>query len=405
MKNKILKKFAFLLVFSSGIFINQELKAETITVTSEEDNATSATTPGTLRHALLNVPDGGTITFSNAVKTIRILPYTPFRVKKASFTIEGNSVCIFGNRTQIMYADLGKGHTVTIKRLKFENGGSNNDWNEYDYEIINAPFGGAVYLLSGEMNFYSCVFVNNKVEGGNAMGGALAITNKASMSVFGCTFMNNSVNKNIRNGASIYNDNSTLIVGGNLFQTDFATLGKNEEIGKTDIIGSASIGSHQFDSKGYNIFGLTNDDINKEGWSENDILYDNKDTYTCLCELDGTLNSRGETQALIVPENFEGMPAYDFYGNTRIIKENKQYAGAIPYGSVSGFTYETIDSDFTVSGGKGIITIKANTENKICIYNMAGCLLQKSTILAGETKTISMPQGVYIVNKHKIAVM
>ena len=405
MRNKILKRTALLLLLISGALVNQKLNAETITVTTEEDNANSKETPGTLRYALLNVTDGGVITFSDAVKTIKIQNAVPLRVKKASFTIEGNSVCIWGGRTQIMYADLGDGHTVDIKRLKFENGGGSNDWNEYDYEILNAQFGAAVYLLSGEMNFHSCLFVNNKVEGGNAMGGALAVTEKAKMSVFGCTFMNNSVSMNKRNGASIYNDNATLVVGGNLFQTDFVALGKNEEVGKTDIIGSSIPDTHQFDSKGYNIFGLTNDEINKEGWSVNDLLYDNKETMTCLCELDGTLNARGETTALIVPENFEGMPTYDFYGNARTVKDGKQYAGAISYGSVSGISNEAANSDFTVTGGKGIITIKTSIEKEVNIYDTAGCCLTKQTIQAGETKTINISKGVYIVNNHKIAVM
>lgn len=60
--------------------------------------------------------------------------------------------------------------------------------------------------------------------------------------------------------------------------------------------------------------------------------------------------------------------------------------------------------DLVVAPGVGTITMASTIEQGVKIYNMSGVLVDKVVMGAGETKTVNIPAGMYIVNGTKLIV-
>lgn len=60
--------------------------------------------------------------------------------------------------------------------------------------------------------------------------------------------------------------------------------------------------------------------------------------------------------------------------------------------------------DLVVAPGVGTITMASTIEQGVKIYNMSGVLVDKVVMGAGETKTVNLPAGMYIVNGTKLIV-
>jgi len=60
--------------------------------------------------------------------------------------------------------------------------------------------------------------------------------------------------------------------------------------------------------------------------------------------------------------------------------------------------------DLVVAPGVGTITMASTIEQGVKIYNMSGVLVDKVVMGAGETKTVNLPAGMYIVNDAKLIV-
>ena len=73
-------------------------------------------------------------------------------------------------------------------------------------------------------------------------------------------------------------------------------------------------------------------------------------------------------------------------------------------GTPTGITDVTKRIDTGIMGGKGTITITSAIDNKVKIYNTSGMHFMNVDMQAGETKTVNVPAGIYVVNGVKIIV-
>lgn len=64
----------------------------------------------------------------------------------------------------------------------------------------------------------------------------------------------------------------------------------------------------------------------------------------------------------------------------------------------------TAVSDLTVHTGHGYMTLTANADRNVRIVNVAGGVVTNVSLTAGEQQTITLPAGIYIINKVKIIV-
>lgn len=76
------------------------------------------------------------------------------------------------------------------------------------------------------------------------------------------------------------------------------------------------------------------------------------------------------------------------------------------YGSdeVNGISELTKRLDFAVRSGKGYLEITSGKDANVRISNLGGMLIDKEQMMAGETRIVNVPAGVYIVNGVKIIV-
>ncbi len=77
---------------------------------------------------------------------------------------------------------------------------------------------------------------------------------------------------------------------------------------------------------------------------------------------------------------------------------------ALPEGLTSGIETPEASSKFTITGGKGCITITAAEACTTAIYDLAGRTIAVVNLSEGETATINLSAGLYIAGANKIAV-
>ena len=98
------------------------------------------------------------------------------------------------------------------------------------------------------------------------------------------------------------------------------------------------------------------------------------------------------------------------YYTTDGTQANLMSTFGVIYGEGEGNTDPTgisnIDEnpDLVVASGVGTITMASTIEQGVKIYNMNGVLVNKVVMGAGETKTVNLPAGMYIVNGAKLIV-
>ena len=73
-------------------------------------------------------------------------------------------------------------------------------------------------------------------------------------------------------------------------------------------------------------------------------------------------------------------------------------------GETTGIEYLQTRPDLAVQAGNGTITFAATADRKVNVYTVTGTLANSVSIKAGNTKTINVPAGMYVVNGVKIIV-
>jgi hypothetical protein len=172
-----------------------------VTVNSFADGPGSASTPGTLRHALANARDWDLISFSG-VGTIEL--GSPLPNITESITLEGNGVTLTPaaswtvSDTSQLLRITGSAAEVLVRRLHFKDGRA-------------TFYSGAIYNR-GILSLESCIFSGSQATGISS--GAVSSTN--TLSIQGCTFYGNS---SVSYGGAVSFDASgkTLTLTGNLF--------------------------------------------------------------------------------------------------------------------------------------------------------------------------------------------
>jgi hypothetical protein len=183
-------------------------KQSTINVTSSADTAGS-TTVVTLRYAINNIADNGTININlTDGGTIELGSQLP-TISATGIKINGNGVTIKPNSSYASTGNslmlVGQNNVVDIYRVHFQSGKDNT----------SGGAGAAIYNR-GSISVNSCIFTLNST----GLGGALYNTN--TLTVRGCSFYSNTATVS---GGAIYNNAGTLSLVGNIFYMNKAPSG------------------------------------------------------------------------------------------------------------------------------------------------------------------------------------
>ena len=183
-------------------------KQSIINVTSSADTAGSATTV-TLRYAINNIADNGTININlTGGGTIELGSQLP-TISATGIKINGNGVIIKPNSSYASTGNslmlVGLNSVVDIYRIHFQSGKDNTSTGS-----------GAAIYNRGNITVNSCIFTLNST----GLGGALYNTNV--LTVRGCSFYSNTATVN---GGAIYNNAGTLSLVGNIFFMNKAPSG------------------------------------------------------------------------------------------------------------------------------------------------------------------------------------
>ena len=71
---------------------------------------------------------------------------------------------------------------------------------------------------------------------------------------------------------------------------------------------------------------------------------------------------------------------------------------------VNGISENTKRIDFAVQSGKGNLQITSGKDASVRICTLNGMMVSNEQMIAGETRTVNLPSGVYIVNGMKVIV-
>ena len=74
------------------------------------------------------------------------------------------------------------------------------------------------------------------------------------------------------------------------------------------------------------------------------------------------------------------------------------------FGGTNGIDEIKRDVDLAVIPGNGNITLMARADKDVTIHAVNGMTVDKCSLRAGETRTVSVPAGVYVINGVKMVV-
>ena len=301
------------LVVTYGNSVNARVRAvmNIFVINNFTDNATSAETPGTLRHALANAINNDTIRIGTPNSTILLA--TPLQISSVTdLIIEGNGLTLTpaaswsSNTESQLFKITNSSASVTINRVHFKDGKANDS-------------GGAI-RNSGTLTLVSCIFSGNVASNDYAWGGA--IYNMRTMTVIGCTFYNNRAGY----GGAIY----TLGVGelnlsGNLFYENRSRIADGRHI-----VHAYNSNYAMVTSNGYNIVDVpldTQSGGSGFSYATGDITFATVLNSNLTSPFFSTTGATAYTLINItsmrrrIPSGTwvttNNMPTTDFYGNTR----------------------------------------------------------------------------------------
>ncbi|MDR2576337.1 MAG: InlB B-repeat-containing protein [Treponema sp.] len=218
-----------------------------VLVTNFTDDMYSTTTPGTLRHALINAQDFDIIRFNGVTAGQTSIGLIDRLEITKNIIIDGNGVTItrdsawttVNDKSQLMYI-LNRyiGISVMVSRVHFKGG--------------MAISGAALNLINynyGYLTLESCIFSGNQ---STTYGGA--IFNSGNIKIKGCTFYGNSTDTM---GGAIDHMDDTLTIEGNLFYGNSASNYPVVHYPTSEIVTSL----------GYNVVDvLLGTGLNQSGW-------------------------------------------------------------------------------------------------------------------------------------------
>lgn len=94
---------------------------------------------------------------------------------------------------------------------------------------------------------------------------------------------------------------------------------------------------------------------------------------------------------------------YEYGGNTSARAFNVTFGEN--FGYVSGIeTAKAAETGVEIAPGAGCIEIHALKNAAVVVYDMSGMVVERLDMIAGDTQTVNLPAGIYLVNKNKVAV-
>ena len=94
---------------------------------------------------------------------------------------------------------------------------------------------------------------------------------------------------------------------------------------------------------------------------------------------------------------------YEYGGNTSARAFNVAFGEN--FGDVTGIeTAKAAETGVEVAPGAGCIEIHALKNAAVVVYDMSGMVVERLDMIAGDTQTVNLPVGIYLVNKNKVAV-
>ncbi|GHV22266.1 hypothetical protein FACS189428_4060 [Clostridia bacterium] len=297
-----------------------------ITVTTGDNDGA-----GSLRQAIADIADGGTINFAPALAGQTIALTTAGLEIAKSVTIAGNGVTLDGSGiapgadSQILR--VGAGKTVTLSGLHFRNGTAENG-------------GAAIRNGGGTLNLESCIFSGNQTTNTNSDGGAIYSTGgTAALNVRGCTFYNNSASA----GGAICSYSGAVTLTGNIFFGNTASNRGNVVHNYTNSTCT---------SGGYNVSDKATGTDNTLGSGFTFVTGDMQET---TLPFNTTTFAPALASVQIVPAGVADFPTTDFNGVTRTFPNGA--AGAVeqdnaditPPALTAGTVSRTSDTAATVN--------------------------------------------------------
>lgn len=94
---------------------------------------------------------------------------------------------------------------------------------------------------------------------------------------------------------------------------------------------------------------------------------------------------------------------YEYGGNTSARAFNVAFGEN--FGDVTGIeTAKAAETGVEVAPGAGCIEIHALKNAAVVVYDMSGMVVERLDMIAGDTQTVNLPVGIYLVNKNKVSV-
>jgi hypothetical protein len=271
------------------------------TVNNFSDGSGSASTEGTLRHAIINAQDGDSIILDGVTAGTKTIELTSPLPDIKGVTIVGNGITLTPgsgwtphelNAFPMVSVSSG---TVTISRVWFKDGRA-------------ADQGAAIHKSGGDLTLESCIFSGNKTSEDSSSGGAI-YNSGGNLSVKGCTFSDNSTG--LYGGAAIRNATSggTITITGNVF---YENTGGSDTNTRSAVVFSPAT---TVISSGYNVvdMALGTGGTQSSGWTAG-----TGDLFRSTSPFSSTITLAPASELSVIPSSFAAnMPTTDFSGTTR----------------------------------------------------------------------------------------
>jgi spore coat protein CotF len=229
-----------------------------IVVTTNADSGA-----GSLRQAIADVCDGGTITFADSVVSPIMLTSDQLLISSKGLTIQGpgtRPMTISGNHAhRVIEKKFDSGNPVTLSNLTIADGST----GQFD------PLAAGVFNNGGgTLNIINCTITGNVTVGGDLGGFGGGIGSNGTMNIVNSTISGNSAAGQNAGGGGILNNFGTLnvtncTISGNSTSTSGGGINNNGgtvNIQNTIVAGNTASGSgpdifHAFNSLGNNLIG------------------------------------------------------------------------------------------------------------------------------------------------------
>lgn len=138
----------------------------------------------------------------------------------------------------------------------------------------------------------------------------------------------------------------------------------------------------------------------------NDVFYFANDKYLDLRTL-SKLDKEGNLNQYLYIYPFRGVYIYERTGGTQGAKSMKWFDISFDktnFNDTPTDIANAADADLIVKAGKGIVTMSASRAQDVNINTLSGMSMKRVDLNAGDTKTVNLPAGIYMINNVKVIV-